>query len=479
MKEYDVVIVGAGPAGIFTALKLVQESKLKVLLLDKGKKLSQRKCWQKTKGCIDCQPCNLISGWGGSGAFSDGKLLFTTKTGGWLNEYLVKKDYQNLIEESEKLWLKFGAPKKVYGQNKKAINKIKKQAKKADLRLVTFPIRHMGSDGGRKILAKIYQFLKDKIDIKFNTQAQDLIVKNRQVKGVILSSNKRIFGKYVVIAPGRAGSDWLLNITAKYKIKTDCNPVDLGVRVEIPSKIFAPIAKQLYELKVHYKSKTFKDDVRTFCVCPNGEVTMEQLTGNFPVKTVNGYSLSNKKNKNTNFALLVSTKFTTPFKDPIFYVKSIAKLANLLSGGIMVQRLKDLVLGQRSTYKRLKTSKIKPSLKSATPGDLAFVLPYRYLSGILEMLQVLDRIIPGVWDGDPLLYGVEIKLYSNRIKVKKTLETQIENLYVAGDGAGLTRSLVHASVSGLVVGRGILKNLSSNPSFKQPKNDTVIVFKER
>lgn len=455
-KVYDVIIVGAGPAGIFTALRLIQNSQLKVLLLDKGKKLSQRKCWQKSKGCLGCQPCDLICGWGGSGAFSDGKLLFTDKTGGWLNDYLSSKDYQELIKESERIWLDFGAPKKVYGSNSKAIRKIKKEAEKADLKLVTFPIRHMGSDGGRRTLDSFYQHLKGKIDIRFNTQVEDLIIERKKVKGVILAKGRQIKAKFVVIAPGRAGSDWLVSLAAKYQMGTFCNPVDLGVRVEIPARIFRPIAKQLYELKVHYKSKTFKDHVRTFCVCPQGEVTMEQLIGDFPVKTVNGYSLARKKTKNTNFAVLVSTQFTTPFKDPIFYAKSIAKLSNLLSGGIVVQRLKDLVLGQRSTYQRLKLSKVKPTLKSAVPGDLAFVLPYRYLSGILEMLQALDRIIPGVWDAGTLLYGVEIKLYSSRVKVKTNLETEIKNLFMAGDGAGLTRGLVHASVSGLMVAKGIL-----------------------
>lgn len=458
MEIYDVIIVGAGPAGIFTALKLIQNPKLKILLIEKGKKLKQRKCYQNTKkSCLHCQPCNLISGWGGAGAFSDGKLLFTNKTGSWLNEYLTRKDYLNLIKESEKTWLKFGAPKKIYGQNKKAINKIKKQAEKADLKLVTFPIRHMGSDGGKEILHNIYNFLKTRIKIKFNISVKDLIISQKQIRGVTLANGKKIKAQKVVIAPGRAGSDWLLSLTAKYKLKTDCNPVDLGVRVEIPSKIYDSIARDIYELKVHYKTRTYQDHLRTFCVCPEGEVTMEQLGGDFPVKTVNGHSLAYKKTKKTNFALLVSTKFTTPFKDPIFYARSIAKLANLLSGGIIVQRLKDLILGQRSTYERIKKGKLKPSLKSAIPGDLAFVLPHRYLTGILEMLQVLDRIIPGIWDGSTLLYGVEIKLYSNRIKVKKTLETQIKNLYVAGDGAGLTRGLVHASISGLMAGRSILK----------------------
>lgn len=457
MKKYDVIIVGAGPAGIFTALKLAQESSLKVLLLDKGKKLEQRKCYQKTSGCFSCQPCNLICGWGGSGAFSDGKLLFSTKIGGWLGDYLKPKEYHSFIKESQDYWLKFGVPKKVFGENKKEIEKIKKAAEKADLKLITFPIRHMGSDGGKKVLANIYQFLKTKIDIKLNTLVKDFLIRENQVKGVILANGKKILSKYVVVAPGRAGSDWFLSLSAKYKLKTNCNPVDLGVRVEVPSRVFSKLTKVLYEIKVHYKTKTFKDDVRTFCVCPGGEVMMEQLTGDFPVKTVNGHSLAKRKTKNTNFALLVSTKFTTPFKDPIFYAKSIAKLSNLLSGGIMIQRLKDLVLGQRSTPERIKLCKIKPTLKLAVPGDLGFVLPYRYLVDILETLQALDRIAPGVWDNDTLLYGVEIKLYSSRIKVKKTLETEIKNLFVAGDGAGLTRGLVHASVSGLVAGRGILE----------------------
>lgn len=459
MEKYDCIIVGAGPAGIFASYKLALETNLKLLLLDKGKNLLQRKCFQKTKGCQNCNPCNLVAGWGGSGAFSDGKLNFTSKMGGWLGEYLTHKDYQDLIKESEKIWLRFGAGKKIYGLNKKAINKIRKETAKVDLRLINFPIRHMGSDGGKEVLKRFYDYLSKRLTIKFNTIAADLIIEKQKIKGIILSNGQKIYAPVVLLAPGRAGSDWLLALSAKYQLQSVCNPVDLGVRVEIPAKIFAPIAQDLYELKVHYRTPTFKDDVRTFCVCPNGEVTMEKIAGDFSVTTVNGHSLAFKKTKNTNFALLVSTKFTTPFKDPIFYVKSIAKMANLLSGGIIVQRLKDLVLGQRTTAERLKMDKLKPSLKAAVPGDLAFVLPYRYLKDILEMLQVLDRVIPGVWSGDTLLYGIEIKLYSNRIKVKKTLETRIKNLYVAGDGAGLTRGLVHASVSGLVAGRSISKNL--------------------
>jgi uncharacterized protein len=458
MINYDVVIVGAGPAGIFTALKLAQASDLKILLLEKGKKLENRFCYQAKKGCLNCQPCNLISGWGGSGAFSDGKLLFTTKTGGWLNDYLKPQAYKKYIKESEKTWLKFGAPKKLYGKQSQKIKEIRKQAKKADLKLVTFPLRHMGSDGGQRILNSIYQHLKGKVEIKFNTSVADLIVENKQVKGVVLLNKKKIKANFVCIAPGRAGSSWLLSLAAKYGLKSQCNPVDLGVRVEVSNKIYNHLAKVLYELKVHYKTRTYKDKVRTFCVCPGGEVTMEQLTGDFPVKTVNGHSLAKTKTKNTNFALLVSTKFTTPFKDPIFYAKSIAKLSNLLSEGIMVQRLKDLVLGQRSTPQRIKQSTIKPTLKTAVPGDLGFVLPYRYIINILETLQALDRIIPGIWDSHTLLYGVEIKLYSNRIKVKNSLETEIKNLYVAGDGAGLTRGLVHASVSGAIVADSILKH---------------------
>ncbi|PIS08841.1 FAD-dependent oxidoreductase [Candidatus Beckwithbacteria bacterium CG10_big_fil_rev_8_21_14_0_10_34_10] len=460
MTKYDIVIIGAGPAGLFSALKLSNNPKLKILLIDKGKKIKSRKCSQNSKtGCVKCQPCNLICGWGGSGAFSDGKLNFTHKIGGWLGEYLTPKDYDNLIKDSENLWLKFGAPKKVYGQNKKEVQKIIKKAKKADLEIITFPIRHMGSDGGREILENMYKYLKDKIKIKLNTQVKDIIVRNKKISGVVLDNGKKVYAQNVVIAPGRAGSDWLLTLAAKYKLEPQCNPVDLGVRVEIPSKIYTSIAKYLYELKVHYKTKTFRDNARTFCVCPRGEVTMEQLTGQFPVTTVNGQSLARIKTKNTNFAILVSTKFTFPFKDPIFYAKSIAKLANLLSGGVMVQRLKDLVLGQRSTKERIKRNLLKPSFRSANPGDLAFVLPYRYLKDILETLQALDRIIPGIWCNDTLLYGVEIKLYSSRIKVKNSLETKVKNLYVAGDGAGLTRGLVHASVSGLVVARSILKKI--------------------
>lgn len=459
MLNYDVIIVGAGPAGIFTALRLSQNPKLKILLLDQGLPLKFRHCPQKTKGCLNCLPCNMVSGWGGSGAFSDGKLNFTTKIGGWLGEYLTHKDYQKLINQSEKLWLKFGVPKKVYGQNG-SLTKLKEQCDRADLQLITFPVRHIGSDASQKILKNIFHYLNSRITIKFSQQVQDIMVAKKKVQGVVLSNGKKILADFVVIAPGRAGADWLLSLAAKYKLQFTCNPVDLGVRVELPSKYYSHLAKKLYELKVHYRSKTFKDDVRTFCVCPEGEVTIEKLSGDFPVQTVNGHSLAHKKTGKTNFALLVSSKFTDPFKDPILYAKSIAKQANLLTGGVVVQRLKDLVLGQRTTRERLKFNHFRPSLKSAVPGELGFVLPYRYLMDILEMLQALDRIIPGVWESSTLLYGVEIKLYSSRIKVKKTLETRIKNLFVAGDGAGLTRGLVHASVSGLVVGRTILKHKS-------------------
>ncbi len=456
-NKYDVAIVGAGPAGIFTALKMALESNKRIVILEQGKSLNNRHCFQHKKGCLSCQPCNLISGWGGSGAFSDGKLLFTKKVGGWLGEYLLPNDFKRLIFESEQYWLKFGAPEKVYGLDTKAIKKIKRQSKKADLKLITYPIRHMGSDGGVKILQNIYAFLKDKVEIRFNAKVKDILVLKNKVNGVVLDNGIKIKADSVVIAPGRAGSSWLIELTKKYGLHTECNPVDLGVRVEIPSNIFDSLAKVLYELKVYFKTKTFKDKVRTFCVCPNGEVTMEQLTGDFPVKTVNGHSLADKKTNTTNFALLVSNKFTEPFKDPILYTKSIANLSNILSGGIMVQRLKDLALGQRSTKKRIDMASIKPSLKSAVPGDLSFVLPHRYIVGILETLQALDRLIPGIWGNGTLLYGVEIKLYSSRIKVNKNLETELKNLFVAGDGAGLTRGLVHASVSGLVIARAILE----------------------
>jgi uncharacterized FAD-dependent dehydrogenase len=453
--KYDVIIVGAGPAGIFSALELTEKNHLNVLLLDRGLDIDQRKC-PSSRGfdCQHCEPCSVLSGWGGAGAYSDGKLTLSTEVGGWLSQYVSHKELEALIKYVDGIYLKYGADQQVYGGDAEKVDEIERKASLAGLKLVRQRIRHMGTEKCVETLRRMRRELNGKITFQTKTDVKSIITENKSATGVETVNGEKFTGKYVIIAPGRSGAEWLQTEAQVRGLRTVNNPVDVGVRVEVLASVMEELTKALYEPKLIYYSKAFDDQVRTFCVSPYGEVTTESYDG---VLTVNGQSYAERKTENTNFAILVSTSFTEPFREPIAYGKYVARLSNLLSGGVMVQRLGDLVSGRRSTPERIARSVVTPTLKNATPGDLSFVLPYRYLSDIREMLQALDTIAPGVHSRDTLLYGIEVKFYSSHLELNNTLETKIHNMFTIGDGAGVTRGLIQASASGVIVAREIIK----------------------
>jgi uncharacterized protein len=457
-NKYDVIIVGSGPAGIFAALEITRSSGLKVLLVEKGKDLGGRLCPSKYSGkaCISCTPCNLVCGLGGAGAFSDGKLTLTPEVGGWLKDYLGVEKTESLLKYIDQVYLQFGAPDKLYGVDPE-IEKFRAKATLSDLKLVTVPLRHMGTENCFFVLKSMRDHLNSRADIKLETQASRVIVENGIVKGLETGDGERYDCDYLILAPGREGADWLSREALRLNLTMHNNPVDVGVRVEVPRAVMDPLTNILYEAKLEYFSKSFDDRLRTFCMCPGGEVVMENTGGADPVVTVNGHSFADQCTENTNFAILVSTDFTKPFHEPIAYGKYIARLANILSGGILVQRLGDLTSGHRTNGSRIEKGLVQPTLKSATPGDLSFVLPYRHLKGIIEMLQAMDRLAPGVASRHTLLYGVEVKFYSLRPQLSPVLETEVRNLFGVGDGAGVSRGLSLASASGVVAAQEILK----------------------
>jgi uncharacterized FAD-dependent dehydrogenase len=449
--------VGAGPAGIFSALELTKNNngQLRILMLEKGPDLEKRRCpASRGLGCVNCDPCTLLQGWGGAGAFSDGKLDLSTEVGGWLTDYITKEKLAENIGYVDEIYCKFGAPERVYGTDQDKIDEIERKASFAGLKLVQQRIRHMGTDQCVNVLRNMKRHLKEKVEIQTGIEVKDLLIKNGAVEGIETQNGERLQAKNLIVAPGRSGAEWLKTEAQTLGLKTLNNPVDVGVRVEILASVMEELTETLYEPKFVYFSKSFDDHVRTFCVCPKGEVVTESYDG---IVTVNGQSYAERKTDNTNFAILVSTKFTEPFREPIAYGKYIARLTNLLSGGVILQRLGDLESGRRSTEDRINRSLVVPTLKNATPGDLSFVLPYRYLADIREMLQAIDQVSPGVNSKDTLLYGAEVKFYTSRLELTNHLETRIRNLFTIGDGAGVTRGLIQASVSGLIAAREILK----------------------
>ncbi len=455
-KTFDVVIVGAGPAGIFAALELSQQSKLRVAILEKGPAIKRRRCpAREGQGCANCSPCSIMSGWGGAGAFSDGKLTLSPASGGHLGDILGEEQAQALIDEVDQVYLGYGASPTVYGGYSDEFEALEKQSVLAELKLISVPIRHIGTERCVDIMEQMHaDLLAAGVHVATRTPVTRILTRDGRVSGVETKQGDVYEAEYVIMAPGREGATWLKDIAKDLTLALTRNPVDLGVRVELPAAVLEHITAQLYEFKLIYYSRTFDDRLRTFCVCPHGEVSTE-FAGD--VMTVNGHSYADRKTDNTNFALLVSKNFTKPFDDPIAYGKSIARLANLLSGGIMVQRLGDLVAGRRTDTQRLSRSVVTPSLKSATPGDLGLVLPYRYIINLLEMFEALEKIAPGVSSRHTLLYGVEVKFYSNRLALSPGLETEVRNLYACGDGAGITRGLIQASASGLIAARSILE----------------------
>jgi uncharacterized FAD-dependent dehydrogenase len=457
-ERYDCVIVGAGPAGIFAALESARASAAagapRVLLLEKGHGIEKRRCPAKVRGCMDCDPCAIMTGWGGAGAFSDGKLTLTTEVGGWLGDYVGTPALADLVEYADGVWVEFGATTEVHGPDPDTAARLVHEATLAGMQLVPMRVRHMGTDRSPGVLqAMRTELTRLGVEIRTETEVASILTVDGRVSGVELANGARIDAGAVIVAPGREGADWLAAEARRLGLGLVNNAVDIGVRVEVPAAVMEPLTDPLYEAKLLYHSKQFGDPVRTFCMNPYGEVTTESYGG---ITTVNGHSNSDSRTDKTNFAVLVSVSFTEPFDDPITYGESVAQLANLLGEGIIVQRFGDLKAGRRSTPSRMAQSILKPSLPSATPGDLAFVLPYRHLADILEFLEALDKLAPGIASPSTLLYGVEVKFYSSRVEVGPDLQTAITGLYCVGDGAGITRGLVQSSASGVVAARAVL-----------------------
>jgi len=456
-KKYDVIIVGGGPAGIFAALEIVQASNLSVLLIEKGRDIDGRQCPARDRGssCISCEPCHLVCGLGGAGAFSDGKLTLSSRVGGQLGDYVGEKSADDLIKHVDETYLRFGASDKLYGVGDE-VDRLSRRASLAELRLIPMPLRHLGTEHCRSVLKAIRDYLGSRLDFKLEAAVSKVNVDDGRVSGIETEDGDSFDCQYLILAPGREGADWLSREADRLNLTMHTNPIDVGVRVEVSVAVMAELSDILYEAKLEYISRHFDDRIRTFCMCPAGEVIIESTGGSDPVVTVNGHSYADRKSDNTNFALLTSTTFTEPFREPIAYGKYIARLANILSGGVLVQRLGDLMQGQRSTPARIKRGLVHPTLESAVPGDLSFVLPYRHLNNVMEMLQAMDKMIPGVASRHTLLYGVEVKFYSGRLQLSPSLETEVNNMFAAGDGAGVSRGLVQASASGVVAAREII-----------------------
>lgn len=455
MKKYDVIIVGAGAGGLFTAYEFIKNnSELDVLVLEKGHELSKRQCpidGNKIKSCIGCKPCNIMNGFGGAGSLSDGKYNITNNFGGELYQYVGENKAIELMEYVDEVLCDMGGSEaKLYST---ASTDLKTKALKHDLHLLDAKVRHLGTDRNLEILGRMYEFIKGNIEMKFNSSVENIEKEGNEY--IISTENEKYYSKNVILATGRSGSKWISKICDKLGISTLSNRVDIGVRVELPAAVFEHITEEVYESKIVYRTQKYGDKVRTFCMNPHGEVVNENTNG---IITVNGHSYANPDlhTENTNFALLVSNHFTEPFKDSNGYGESIARLSNMLGGGVLVQRFGDLVKGRRTNEHRMSQSFTKPTLK-ATPGDLSLVMPKRQLDDIIEMIYALDKIAPGTANEDTLIYGVEVKFYNSKVRVNENLQTKLEGLYAIGDGSGVTHSLSQASASGVHVAR-ILMN---------------------
>ena len=454
--NYDVIVIGAGPGGIFSAYELLERCpERRIAVFEAGHPLSNRQCpldGDKVKSCIGCKSCSIMSGFGGAGAFSDGKYNITNDFGGTLYEYIGKQRALELMHYVDDINMRFGGSgTKLYST---AGTKFKKICLQNDLHLLDASVRHLGTDINYVVLENMYDYLKDKVDFFFDCPVREIQIQEGGYR--VICETGEYTCENCIVSVGRSGSKWMEKICAQLKIPTQSNRVDIGVRVELPAEVFSHLTDELYESKIVYRTQKYADRVRTFCMNPKGSVVSENTNG---IITVNGHSYEDpaKQTGNTNFALLVAKHFSEPFKDSTGYAESIARLSNMLGGGVIVQRFGDLIRGQRSTLKRIEESFTVPTMR-ATPGDLSLVLPKRLLDGIIEMIYALDKIAPGTANDDTLLYGVEVKFYNMEVEVDETLQSCHKGLYIIGDGSGITHSLSHASASGVHVARSIAKN---------------------
>ena len=462
-KNYDVVIIGAGISGIFAGYELTKlNPKLKVLMLEQGHDIFKRNCptiGNKIKDCVKCKTCDIMRGFGGAGAFSDGKFNFTTEFGGWLNDYLPDDEVMKLIDYVDKVNMEFGATDEVFSTYSAEAKAIEKRALENDLHLLQASVKHLGTENNLEILKRLYSYLTERLEMQCNTQVKQ-ISQHNEAYIVTLCDGTELQCKYLIAAPGRSGAEWFSQQCKDLNLNLINNQVDIGVRVELPAKVFEHITDVVYESKLLYRTKQYGDIVRTFCMNPYGHVVSENVDG---IITVNGHSYTDPslRSENTNFALLVSNRFTQPFNEPYQYGKRIASLSNMLGGGVLVQRFGDLIKGARTNAHRLGQSFTHPTLK-ATPGDLSLVLTKRHLDNIIEMIYALDKIAPGTANYDTLLYGVEVKFYSSRLELTSQLETKLTNMFAIGDGAGVTRGLSQASASGVLVARTIVDRIMNS-----------------
>lgn len=470
-SKYDAIVIGMGPGAVFFAYEMIQKDKGKrILLVEQGKRVENRKCPIETIGkCVKCKPfCDITSGFSGAGAFSDGKLSLYNEEdddiyiGGELHKYVGIEETKRLIDYTDSIYLKFGADPKLEGtEHKKEVSEIKKKAKKEEITLIDIPIRHLGTEKAHELYKKLEDYLEqNNIDLMFETEVKDLIIEENEAKGIIVHNVKtneeeKIYGKNIVIAVGRKGANWLVNMCNEHSIKTEAGIVDIGVRYELSDEVMKDINKYMYEGKFIGYPGPFKDKVRTFCQNPSGFVSSEVYDEG--INLVNGHSYKDKKSTHTNLAILVSHHFNYPFNKPIEYGRNIAKNINELgNGNIVVQRLGDIYRGKRTWDEELKNNKIKPTLKSAVAGDITFALGYRTMTDILQFIRSMDKVVEGFANPENLLYAPEIKFYSNKVVIDKNFETSVKGLYSIGDGGGMTRGLMMASASGVQMARNLI-----------------------
>ncbi len=463
--QYDAIIVGCGTAGIFAGYELQKLLPgMDILMLEQGYNIYNRRCPivdKKVESCINCNSCGIMNGFGGAGAFSDGKYNFTTQFGGWLSDYLDTEVIMSLIEYVDTINVDFGATLQRFSTNTPEAREISRKALSHDLHLLDAEVKHLGTENNRQILSRIFDYLNERVEICCNSSVES-IEKHGDGYKILLSGGQEALCRYLIVAPGRSGAEWFATQCRNLNLQLINNQVDIGVRVELPARIFESITDIVYESKFLYRTKQYGDLVRTFCMNPYGHVVSENVDG---IITVNGHSYTDPslRSENTNFALLVSNRFTKPFNEPYQYGKRIASLSNMLGGGVLVQRFGDLIKGKRTNEHRMAQSFTKPTMK-ATPGDLSLVLTKRHLDNIIEMIMALDKIAPGTANADTLLYGVEVKFYSSRLVLNSEFETELPNFFAIGDGAGITRGLSQAAASGVHVARVISSKSAEPPS---------------